>query len=455
MKKTKGYKSIFYRSRDEYLYISGIIYLVSKKQNGTLKTIIDSINNYLEKNKGAVSDYHLMKDIVERNTNTAEEEIQTQVPVPIFLGLMGTMVGIIMGVLILIFSGGLDALFNLNGTNDTNSGLEGVKALLGGVGVAMITGIVGILFNTISTRNFRNAKIEVEKNKNTFLSWMQAELLPNLSNNTSSALVNMTRQLSDFNQAFADNTQEFQNTLDKINTSYTLQAGMIDKINRLNINEIATANVVVYEKLKNCTDEIGKLGIYLTGINQYQANTTDTIEKMQHFFSSGIVHIDSINGKVREALEGFGKNTEVYVKDLQIQLDGQVGHIEEVLQQQQNMLLKHFETISTQMQNTASEQQEIFKQKMKETTMLVEELKNLSAIKVGISNFENATNEQNRKIDRLTDAIKELVQVKTSDGIIQSPFKVVKWVKISAIVGGSIIVVFCLYSLIVSLVSLF
>ncbi len=41
-----------------------------------------------------------------------------------------------------------------------------------------------ILLTTSGSNITKDAKAEVEKNKNTFLSWMQAELLPNISNNT-------------------------------------------------------------------------------------------------------------------------------------------------------------------------------------------------------------------------------------------------------------------------------
>ena len=56
------------------------------------------MNNYLDNNKSAVSDFHLMKDIVDRNCDAKEEEIQTQIPVPLYLGLIGTMSGILIGV---------------------------------------------------------------------------------------------------------------------------------------------------------------------------------------------------------------------------------------------------------------------------------------------------------------------------------------------------------------------
>ena len=62
---------------------------------GILFQIVQAINSYLLKNKGATGDFLLIKDIVERYCDTKHEEIETQLPMPLYMGLMGTMLGII------------------------------------------------------------------------------------------------------------------------------------------------------------------------------------------------------------------------------------------------------------------------------------------------------------------------------------------------------------------------
>jgi hypothetical protein len=119
----------------------------SKKENGiatdahsdTLDTIIKSINDYLQSNK-TVSDFHLMKDIVDRNCDIKDEEISAQIPIPQYLGLIGTMIGITIGVFCLLSSGGISALLSANGLSNA----DGIEGLLGGVALAMITSIVGL-----------------------------------------------------------------------------------------------------------------------------------------------------------------------------------------------------------------------------------------------------------------------------------------------------------------------
>ena len=62
-----------------------------------LKDILNSVNGYLLRNKGAVSDFNLVKDIVDRNIDKVDDEISNHLPTPLYLGLMGTMLGIVGG----------------------------------------------------------------------------------------------------------------------------------------------------------------------------------------------------------------------------------------------------------------------------------------------------------------------------------------------------------------------
>ncbi|MBK9983860.1 MAG: hypothetical protein IPP15_16075 [Saprospiraceae bacterium] len=208
------FRNIFPDNQGEFQLIQDdtnnfVLGIQSQHKNFILLVIITSLNKYLINNNGAVSDYHLMKDIVDRNCDAKEEEIHTQIPVPLYLGLAGTMLGILIGIGFLVFGGGLNDL--LNSSNDLGS--KGLETLLGGVALAMISSITGIMLTTLGSHIAKNAKSEVEENKNTFLSWMQAELLPKISSDISGALVQMTKNLSNFNNTFAQNTQDLSKTL--------------------------------------------------------------------------------------------------------------------------------------------------------------------------------------------------------------------------------------------------
>lgn len=128
-------------------------------KNGTLQEIVGALNAYLEKNKGAASDFNLMRDIVERYTSAEEEQITILQPIPLYLGLMGTMIGIIIG----IGAGAIAGDFSGAGL------MESIPALMVCVSIAMAASFCGILFTTRLSLKFKTAKSTTEANKNRFL----------------------------------------------------------------------------------------------------------------------------------------------------------------------------------------------------------------------------------------------------------------------------------------------
>lgn len=184
-----------------------VLSLKTESKNKTMQTICDSINQYLEKNAMGTADYHLMKDIVERNVDSSDETIHQQTPIPLYLGLMGTMASIIYGVLNL----------NLKELGATDASLVSMESLLHSIGAAMIASIVGIIMTTVITLIHRSRAEEVEEGKNRFLTMLQTELLPNMAGDIAGVMSRMVTQLTQFNQDFKENADHFASTLSAMN----------------------------------------------------------------------------------------------------------------------------------------------------------------------------------------------------------------------------------------------
>jgi hypothetical protein len=434
--------------------------IYSTHKNSVFEIIIDSINQYLTNNKGAVSDFHLIKDIVDRNCDALEEEIHTQIPVPLYLGLVGTMTGILVGVGFLVFDGGLKSLLN----SAASEGADGIEALLGGVAMAMVSSIIGIILSTYGALRAKSAKANVESNKNTFLSWIQAELLPNLPNDISGALVRMSENLNDFNLTFHRNTHEFKATLEETRSLNKSQAELYRWISELKIRDIATANIEVYEKLKSCTDEIGLLGGYLKNVREYSSEFHDVITGIQNYFKEELSQIEQRKGYIAEAVgkvddylqQSFQKLKESAEKQLD-EYKLAVGEADDIFLNSLTQLEEHVKSQFIKLTETTDAHQESFKKslleiekalqgKLQETSSLVEELKSLTEIKKAVSSFEKIIEKQNGKIDDLTKSINELAKAKTSGEIKVTPEmpEIPKWVKFSAITVGSLISVTCI-----------
>lgn len=382
--------------------------------NGVRNTIITSINNYLERNNSSTSDFHLIKDIVDRNCDAADDEIQTQLPVPLYCGLMGTMLGIIVGILYLWLSGDLDALLGV--ATAAGSGAGGIKALLGGVALAMISSIVGIALTTYGSWQAKQIKSDEESAKHNFLSWMQAELLPAMNTDAASAMRMMVENLTAFNNTFAANTKELNDSLSHVAETTKGQAEILEAINDLKINRIAAANVEVYDKLKNCTSEIGQLAEYLNNVSSYLANVralnqkldnadarSRLIEEMATYFKQERANIDSISGIITRSMgdadSALQKSIEVLKENVTKQNDGLVQHM---VEQNQRLV------------RVLDEQQTTLENRAQELGKLVSEMSQLTEVKKTMQNLEKAMVEQNRKLDNLTRSISDLAHLKVT-----------------------------------------
>lgn len=397
----------------------------STHRNPIFNEIKEAINNYLSNNKGSVSDFHLMKDIVDRNCDAKEDEINTQIPVPLYLGLMGTMAGILIGIGYLWVSGDLSALLN---SGNGNSGADGVEALLGGVALAMISSILGILLTTLGSMKAKDAKAEEEKNKHVFLSWMQAAMLPNLTNDTAQTLERMSTNLVNFNKTFSSNTKELGTTLQQVNEATKLQKQLLEAVEKLADKNISKQNLDLYNALRNSSQEIATLGAFLRDSNQYLAQVRDLNDKLDR---------NENRTKAIEEMAVFFKDEIEQINQRKEAINRAVGEVDSRLEETFRRLTDDTNSNIEAFQQALGKQQDALQKKLNETHVIVEELRNLSSIKESISKFERATAEQNRRIDKLADEIIKLAEAKSGSGRIQ--IKVPIWLKIVSI--GSMIIV--------------
>lgn len=425
---------------------------IKSSDNDVQKSIIYSINNYLEKNGDSASDFNLIKDIVDRNTDAVDDEIQTQIPFPLYLGLMGTMAGILIGVGYLVFSGGLDKLINTVeiGAQQT----DGIKALLGGVALAMVCSIIGILFTTIGSNRTKKIKAEVETNKHSFLSWLQAELLPVMNRDAISVMRQVTDNLSQFNNVFSENTTNLSETLSTVNTATENQVRLLEQVNQLRPTRLATANVQVYENLKNCSDEIGRIGDALQNSADYLAKVKElsdkldenqellrTIKEMTAFFQETR---DGMSGMINKSI---GKSEDSLLRATQSFKDKIQNSYEEL----NKSVTKH----QVALDELLSRENDTLQKRVSEFTTLVNEIKNLSAVKSSMDKLQKETEVQNKKIDKLSEEIKNLAQVKTSGGGITTRLTLPKFAKVVLYIMGGVLTLAGLLYVVLFVLGLF
>ncbi len=408
--------------------IEGAVVINSESESQTFTAIVTTLNDYLIENKGAASDFHLMKDVVDRNCDSVEEEISTLTPIPLYFGLIGTMFGILIGVGFLVISGGIQSLIS---ANSTNSG-SGIIELLGGVALAMISSISGILLTTIGSSLTKGAKSKLNQDKNEFLSWLQVKLLPSLSNNATSAIYALQSNLLTFNNTFSSNIQDMNEAFSTINQSHKEQLELMRLVDKMDVSQIAKANVMVLKQLQDSTSEFERFNQYLHNVSSYidniqklnagineHLNRTQAIERMGEFFEEEITQIERRKGAINSVVGSIDDTLQKTLSNLQTNAETQLSEFIQYSVSQQNKFTKAIEEQYDQNNASILEQREVFNQavakqqtllkdKLEETSHLVEELKNLGSVKDSMKNIESATSEQNRKIDDLISSIKLL-----------------------------------------------
>lgn len=397
---------------------------INGEGNSVFKLIKDNINDYLGNSQGSVIDYNILKDAVDRNCETIEDEINAQMPVPLYCGLAGTMAGVIVGLFSLLHEDSISSLMTSgsksveSATLAMNGAASGINDLLAGVALAMVASILGIVLTTVNSVLFKQFKRQEEEGKNKFLSWVQSILLPELPNDISDSFSMFVDNLNRFNDTFRENTRGLGHTLEQINGAYSTQADIIKTIQQMNVTRMATANVKVLNALSDCTDKLEQFNVYLNSIQGYtneieafrqqlssEANMVyllmemkDTLSSIKNFFRTELGEIDqrkqairnsvdNVDTYVNEALEKLKSSSVTSVDDLKKAIDDQSEGLKKFLDQEKQML-----------QDMSQEVRNEFDRQISQIPNLAKRLEDITKVPSQLQALSGSIAESNRKM---------------------------------------------------------
>ena len=392
--------------------------------NSVFYQIKDNINDYLGNSQGSVIDYNILKDSVDRNCESIEDEINAQMPVPLYCGLAGTMAGVIVGLFSLLLEDSISNLMVSGGksvqaaTVAMNGAANGINDLLAGVAMAMIASILGIILTTTNSILFKRFKSQAEAGKNKFLSWMQSVLLPKLPNDISDAFSRLVANLNKFNGTFKENTQGLGRTLSKINDAYSIQADIVESIQKMDVAKMATANVKVLKALNESTEKLEQFNYYLNSIKGYtmeiesfrkQLNSEDdmvylliemkgTLAGIKDFFKEELGQInsrkaaigksiDNVDTYITDALEKLNKSSVSSVDGLKTHIDQQADELEKFLEQEKQML-----------QDMSQDVRIEFEKQISQIPNLSKRLEDITKLPAQLEKLSNSIAESNKKL---------------------------------------------------------
>jgi hypothetical protein len=423
---------------DKYIEVTLI---TSDKNNNVLDKVLESTNTYLIRNKGAVSDFNLIKDIVDRNSDAVDQEINTLMSIPLYLGLMGTMLGIVIG------------LFFIPSISDENFE-NAIDLLIGSVKIGMIASFMGLLFTVLLTGYFyKGAKAIAESTKNDFFTWIQTQLLPILSQNTTSSIYSLQANLLKFNDTFSTNIVSFNGVLGKILESFDSQVNLMNELKDVDVAQLAKINVTVLKELRTSTKEFEKFNTYLNQVNTFvdnaqklnfqisnQLDRTHSIELVAESIGTNINANREIIGILQSELQEVS-NRKQFVSDAVIDVDNSITKSLEELR-------KHIDAQIEAIRNVTIKEESFLENLLGKDRGNLDELKKLGKLEKTMSSIEKATATQNAKLDKLSDGLINLAEIlknqKQLDFKLPKPLKYLSFAFFGS--GAAIGIGYCIWS---------
>ncbi|MAN25746.1 MULTISPECIES: MotA/TolQ/ExbB proton channel family protein [Flavobacteriaceae] len=402
---------------------------IEGKANKVFENILFSVNNYLVRNRGASSDFNLMKDIVERNTDAVEEDINLSVGTPLYLGLMGTMIGIVI------------ALFNMPelgvefGTEQTGKTLdEGIAMLIGGVKIAMIASFVGLMLTIINSGwVFKGSRSYSEARKNEFYTFIQVELLPIINQGLAATLDSLQRNLLHFNKEFSSNLKGLTGVFDSNRSAIREQKELLDAIDKAKVSEMTKYNVTVLKQLDLSVEKFEKFNAFLSNTTQFVENSQLIVTKSNELlartdnFKTIAENLDSKLNQSQQLLtflsEHFNKLEEH--KEYTSNTVADVGHsISETFKE----LKEHIQNSSEAVKQFTIDETEALKNALSESKTNLVNLEHLSTLKTDVSQFKNSSATHSEKLKQtiedlnrnMAKAIVILEQIENKKDVISS-----------------------------------
>jgi biopolymer transport protein ExbB/TolQ len=236
------------------------ILLTREYENEELKDILENINNYIASCGGTVPDFNIVKDIIERHIDNFEEKINNFLTVPLFLGLVGTITGIILG------------LGDVNIDNE-----KFVYELTEHVKFAMIASLIGLALTVINSAIvFNIAKNKMDYRRNIFYNFLHSpkaeNLFPSVSGNLENVLRNMHQNLEQFNYELSSNLKRFEevfsNNKELIDSNKELIGALMNSSALNNMKEIMGYNSKVSGELNATFKNLNEFNKYVYIINE-------------------------------------------------------------------------------------------------------------------------------------------------------------------------------------------
>ena len=287
---------------EDYINLSLIVSQKEGMPKGRLGKIIHRTNEYLCKNTGTSADLSVLRDISDNQKGALEDDIQNSLNVLLYLGLAGTFVGIITGLI------GVD----FNQIFGTTSNLDGLQHLLYGVVAAMFASLLGLGFTVYNSAiSYKNAVSKSNEGTEEYINFLRRELMPLLSNSMASSLNSLKGVLGHFVDKFGRNLDAYADSTELLNDNLEKQHLVLSEINKLSLTQTANKIAETFIQLKESADSLNVFRTYQKQLNSTIANVSGMVNQIQTIignfndFATGLSVVISNQNKTTELQREF------------------------------------------------------------------------------------------------------------------------------------------------------
>lgn len=165
--------------------------------SSTFREIVRTTNAYLTKNRGA-ADFDILKEIAERRSHSQERAIESNITLPLYIGLLCTFTGVIIGLVKISIVGVSDAA---------------IQSFIGGVLIGMVGSAMGLSLTVRSNHRFRNAKQTRDNEQYNYFTFLRTNILPALRRDPLQPANALRENLAAFNEGFAQYQESVNSSL--------------------------------------------------------------------------------------------------------------------------------------------------------------------------------------------------------------------------------------------------
>lgn len=425
------------------------IILYSGDTKSIFSKILFEINHYLRKNSGHVTDVNHIKEISNRHLSKHESAVRALVPIPLYLGLLGTILGVVIG-LFNIPSLTMDAEMVEVGASATNNLMDkilsesnelgkGVDKLIEGVKYAMIASFTGLLFTTIGAGwILRNLRLRIDEGSNDLIAFIQAELLPVVSKDLVSSFNDLHFRLSSFTESFSTSIKELKVVTQENGKHISVQQKTFEDLEKLDLVKLAKFNVDVFKKLSATTHTLEMFNMSVSNIAhvvessnaigkrfELIANRTENFQKiaadismnlevhraLMNFLQSHFSELDNRKTLIQSAVGRIDKSLE----DSLVTIEDKVNSARKEYSAQSEKHIEFLRSVTIAEEDFLREEKKLLKEALDNNQNRLGKLDYLEGINSGLSNQLKESQQVNKRLIQLLESLETKMTQNTSD----------------------------------------